>query len=90
MQSISPVFTEKEVEIEQVVALGQEQYYPIVTAKIVYQDGSRATCVRFRFTDLERKAITEGADLILSQPHHSSMMPIGLQIAFPNEFPLEV
>jgi hypothetical protein len=89
MNSISPVLTEREVEAEQVIALGQEKYYPIIVARIIYPDKSVASLTRFRFTEREREAIAKGADLILSQPHHHAMMPIGLQLAFPNEYPLE-
>jgi hypothetical protein len=90
MNSISPVLTEKEVPAEQVIALGQDEYYPIIGARIIFAGGLKSTVFRFRFSDMERKAIAEGADLILSQPHHSSVMPMGIQLAFPNEYPLEL
>jgi hypothetical protein len=90
MNSISPVLTEREVEVEQVIALGQDAYYPIIAARITYADKSIASLVRYRFSDKEREAIANGADLILSQPHHHAMMPVGLQLAMPNEYPLEV
>ena len=89
MNSISPVITEREVEAEQVIALGQEEYYSIIVARIIYPDKSVASLTRFRFSDGEREAIAKGADLILSQPHHHSMMPVGLQLAMPGEYPLE-
>lgn len=89
MNSVSPVLTEAEIPAEQVIALGQEGYYPIIVARIIYPDKSVASLTRFRFTEREREAIAKGADLILSQPHHHAMMPIGLQLAFPNEYPLE-
>jgi hypothetical protein len=87
MNSVSPVLTEREVESEQVVALEQEQYYPIIVARILFQDQSRCSMVRFRFTDAERKLIAEGADLIIGQPHHGSMMPMSTQLAMPGEYP---
>jgi hypothetical protein len=89
VNSISPVLTEREVPTEQVIALGQEEYYPIIVARIIYPDQSVASLVRYRFSDKEREAIANGADLILSQPHHRSMMPIGIQFAMPDEYPLE-
>jgi hypothetical protein len=89
MNSISPVLTEREVPVEQVIALGQEEYYPLIAARIIYPDKSIASLVRYRFSESEREAIAKGADLILSQPHHHGMMPVGLQLAFPNEYPLE-
>jgi hypothetical protein len=90
MNSVSPVMTEREIGSEQIIALEQEEYYPIIAARIIFADGTKSTCFRFKLTDFERKAITEGADLIISQPHHGSVMPMGLQIAFPNEYPLEI
>ena len=94
MNSISPVFTEREVEAEQVIALDQPQYYPIISLRVTFNDKdgdekSVATMTRFRFSDRDRDAIAAGADLILSQPHHGPLMPIGLQLAMPNEYPLE-
>ncbi len=94
MNSISPVLTEYEVEAEQVIALDQPQYYPIISLRVTFNDKdgdekSVATMTRFRFSDKDRDAIAAGADLILSQPHHGPLMPIGLQLAMPNEYPLE-
>ncbi len=89
MDSVSPVLTENEIEAEQVIALDQPEYFPIITAKIRYADESIATLTRFRFTSRERDMIARGADLILSQPHHSNMMPVGLQLAMPNKYPEE-
>jgi hypothetical protein len=89
MNSISPVLTEREVPAEQVIALGQDEYYPIIVARIIFANKSIASLTRFRFSDKEREAIAKGADLILSQPHHRSMMPVGLQLAMPDQYPLE-
>jgi hypothetical protein len=88
MQSVSPVLTEAEIYSEQVIALEhQEQYLPIVVARILFQDKSRCSIVRFRFTDEERKLIAEGADLIIGQPHHGSVMPMSVQLAMPGKYP---
>jgi len=87
MQSVSPVFTEAEIDSEEVIALEQEEYYPIIVARILFQDESRSSMVRFRFTDEERRLIADGADLIIGQPHHGSMMPMSLQLAMPGEYP---
>jgi hypothetical protein len=94
MNSVSPVLTEHEVEAERVIALDQPEYYPIISVRITYNDKdgnpeSIATFTRFRFSDKDRDAIAAGADLILSQPHHGALMPIGLQLAMPNQYPLE-
>ena len=87
MDSVSPVLTEKEVEAEQVVALGQDGYYPIIVARILFEDKSPCSMVRFRFSDKERELIAQGADLILGQPHHRGMMPVSVQLAMPGEYP---
>ena len=88
MDSVSPVLTEREVETEQVVALGDPRYYPIIAVRVIYEDGAAATLTRFRFSDKEREAIARGADLVLSQPHHGTMMPIGIQLAMKDQYPI--
>ena len=91
MDSVSPVLTEAEVPSEQVIALGQEQYFPIVVARIQFSEPEdRHTFTRYRFTAAERDLIAKGADLILGQPHHRAMMPVSLQLAMPGEYPVGV
>jgi len=87
VNSISPVLTEAEVLSEQVIALGQDEFYPIVVARVVYGDKSVGSLTRFRFNDAERELIAKGADLILGQPHHGSMMPVSLELAMAGEYP---
>jgi hypothetical protein len=87
MDSISPVLTDAEVLAEQVVALGQDEFYPIVVARVIFEGGALGSLVRFRFSDAERELIAAGADLILGQPHHGPMMPVSLQLAMPGEYP---
>lgn len=87
MDSVSPVLTESEVESEQVIALGQEQYFPIIVARILFGDNSPCSMVRFRFSEGDRELIAKGADLILGQPHHGSIMPMSVQLAMPGEYP---
>ena len=89
MDSVSPVLTEAEVPSEQVIALGQEEFYPIIVARVVYPDGANFSMTRYRFTAAERELIAKGADLILGQPHHGSMMPVSLQLAMAGEYPKE-
>lgn len=93
MDSVSPVFTDAELQSEQVIALGQDEYFPIIVARILHQgtDGltSCASYTRFRFTPAERALIAAGADLLLGQPHHGMMMPVSLQLAMPGEYPKE-
>ena len=87
MDSVSPVLTEAEISAEQVVALGQDQFYPIIAARIIFAGGEKVSLTRFRFTSAERELIAAGADLVLGQPHHGSMMPVSLQLAMPGEYP---
>ena len=86
MNSISPVLTEKEVHSERVMALEQPGFYPIIVARVRYADNTPGSIVRFKFTEKEKAAIAQGADLIVDQPHY---MPLGLQLAFPGEYPLK-
>lgn len=88
MNSVSPVLTEKEVPKEQVIALDQPEYYPIIVARIVFEDGQPATYTRFRFTEEERNLIAAGADLLISQPTVKSLMPIALQLAMKDSYPV--
>jgi hypothetical protein len=95
MNSVSPVLTEAEVHSEQVIALGQDEFYPIIVARVKclgVEDDAEVTLhsfTRFRFTAAERELIANGADLILGQPHHGSMMPVSLQLAMPGEYPVQ-
>jgi hypothetical protein len=63
MQSVSPVWTDAEVEIERVIALDQPQYQPIIILPVRYSDGTSGLSVRFRLSDEERAAIAAGEDL---------------------------
>jgi hypothetical protein len=90
MNSVTPVLTEKEVYTEHVTALDQPEYYPVIVARVRYSGDSPASVVRFRLSSKERRAIAKGADLIISQPHLGPFMPLGLQLAFPGEYPLEL
>ena len=87
MDSVSPVLTEAEVSAEQVIALDQPAYYPIIVARVGFAEGGVASLARFRFTPAERELIAAGADLILGQPHLGLMMPVSLQSAMPGEYP---
>ena len=87
MDSVSPVLTDLEIPAEQVVALGQEAFYPIIAARVIFEGGEISSMTRYRFTAAERELIAAGADLILGQPHHGQMMPVSLQLAMPGEYP---
>jgi len=92
MISVTPVLTRRELECEQIVGLAQEisgesNVRAINVARIATEKGHRITFARFLLTDKERELITKGADLIISQPHIGAWQAIGLQIAFPGEYP---
>ena len=87
MTSVSPVLTNNEIEAEKVIALDQPGYFPIISLRVTFDDETKATYTRFRFTEEERKLIANGADILISQPHHHGLMPIGLQLAMPCEYP---
>lgn len=88
MNSVSPVFTEKEMEVERVIALDQPEYIPLIVLPIIYEDGIQASVVRFRLTEEERIAILDGADIILTQlTFGGAFKPIHITTCSPNKSP---
>ena len=88
MNSVSPVWTEAEVEIERIIALDQPEYLPIVALPVRFSDGASGMSVRFRPTDEERKAIADGADILVTElTFGGPFTPISLFAAKPNETP---
>jgi len=81
MDSVSPVLTEVELPSEQVIALGQDEFYPIIVARVVHPGGFLSSLTRFRFSDAERELIAAGADLILgaaaSRVHDADFVGVG-------------
>ena len=94
MDSISPVLTATEVTCEEVIALDQPEYFPVIVLRTCYIKDDLSvdfsSYVRFRFSEAERAFIARGADLLVSQPHHGPLMPIALQLAMPGEYPAPV
>lgn len=96
MDSVTPVLTEAEVPAEQVIALDQPQFFPIVIARIFYTDGPQSeggipyVVTRFRFTDAERVLLAAGADLVIGQPGHGQWTPVSLQLAMAGEYPAQL
>ncbi len=82
MNSISPVHGKDSVGLERVIALDQPEYLPIIILPVKYTDGTQGMTVRFRFTDEERKAITDGADLLITELTFGSHLftPISLDL----------
>lgn len=90
MESVSPVWTEAEVHIERVVALDQPECAPVVALPIRYADNTSGIAVRFRMNDAERKAITEGADIIITELTFGlPMTPIHVCVCAPNTLPFD-
>ena len=90
MQSVSPVWTEKEVEIERVIALDQPEYAPIIVLPVRFSDGFSGLSVRFRLTDEERKALADGDDLIITEMSFGGpFTPLSMQICRPDTNPFE-
>lgn len=90
MQSVSPVWTDADVENERIVALDQAEYVPLVVLPFKYGDGTIAASVRFRLTDEERKALAEGGDLIVTElTFGNPFTPIDLKICGPDKAPYE-
>ena len=88
MESVSPVWTEREIPVERVVALDQPEYRPIIVLPVSYQDGTRALVVRFRLTEEEKAAIANGADLVITElTFGARFTPLGFHLCQPNEHP---
>ena len=67
MDSVSPVWTEAEIDKERIIALYQPEYLPIAILPIQFTDGTLGQSVRFRLTDKERRAIADGADIVITE-----------------------
>jgi len=90
MDSVSPVWTEKEVEIERVIALDQAEYIPLIALPIRYTDGSSGMSVRFRLTDEERLGIAGGADILVTEMTFGGpFTPINVVVVDPGKNPFE-
>ena len=88
MDSVSPVWTEEEVGIERVIALDQPQYSSIIALPVRFADSASGMSVRFRLSDEERKAITDGADLVITElTFGGPFTPIHVVALNPNERP---
>jgi hypothetical protein len=87
VESVSPVWSEEEVETERIIALDQPEYIPIAVLPMRFSDGIPGLSVRFRLTDTERSAIAEGADIIITELTLGQFTPIDIKICKPNERP---
>jgi hypothetical protein len=88
MQSTSPVWTEEEVPVEKVIALDQEQYQPIIILPVTFNDGIQGMCVRFRLSEEERKAIAEGADVVITElTFGGQFTPLQIMVCRPETCP---
>lgn len=99
MRSVSPVFTEAEVQFEYEIAKNQPEYnsvigLPVTLQLISKEDGSAkeipnwAISIRFRLSDEERAQIAAGEDLVVSQlTFGKQLAPMNFQFCKPGEKP---
>ena len=88
MQSLSPVWTEEEVPNELVIALDQPQYQPIIILPVTFKDGVQGMSVRFRLSEEERKAIIDGADIVITElTFGNQFTPISIAVCQPETSP---
>lgn len=87
MESVSPVWSEEEVGVERIIALDQPEYIPIAVLPMCFSDGIPGLSVRFRLTDAERKALVEGADIVITELTLGQFTPIDIKVCKPNERP---
>jgi len=87
--SVSPVFTEAEVESERVIALDQAEYCPLIILPVM-SEVSDGMVVRFRLSDEERARVAAGGDLVLMElTFGRQFTPIALGIVMPGQAPTE-
>lgn len=90
MDSVSPVWSEKEVETERVIALEQPEYLPIVGLPVRFADNTPGMSVRFRLTDEERAMIAKGADLVITElTFGGPFTPLCTHVVYPGLSPFE-
>lgn len=88
MNPVSPVMPGSKA-IEIILGENQPEYIPLPA---VYLDTpSRPMITRWRLTDEEREAITNGADIVLQQlTFRQLFQPVQLQVVMPDENPVFV
>lgn len=87
MDSISPVFDNETIELERVLALDQPEFVPIIVLPLNFTDNTSGLCVRFKLSEQEKKLISEGADLVITQMTDNLFTPMHLAIVKTNERP---
>jgi hypothetical protein len=88
MTPVSPVMMGSE-DIEIVLGKDQPQYIPLPA---VYLDmDCKPMVTRWRFTDEEREAVANGADIVMQQlTFKARFQPVNVQVVMPNECPVLV
>jgi hypothetical protein len=88
MNAVSPVMPGSE-PIEIVLGKDQPEYIPLPA---VYLNAPAVPMVtRWRLTDEERAAVTEGADLVFTQlTFGMPFQPVHFQVTMPDEMPILV
>jgi hypothetical protein len=86
MRSLSPVYNEELVVAEQVIALDQPGYLPLITLTV--NEFGNTSLARYEFTDEERKLIAEGADLVVAEMLFGrAYTPMALEVTPKNTAP---
>lgn len=75
------------MESERVIALDQPEYIPLVGLPVLFSDGKKGVSVRFRFSEEERRAIADGADLVITELVAGGFTPIHTCLSMPNQNP---
>ena len=85
MQPVSPVMPGSE-SIEVIIGKDQPEYLPLPAVYLNLRCCPMIT--RWRFTDEERAAIANGADIVLQQlTFRNPFQPVCLQVTMPDEHP---
>lgn len=90
MNSVSPVWTDAEVELERVIALDQPEYLPIIILPVAFEGDIQGMSLRMRLSDDERAAIANGADLIITElTFGKRFTPLNFALCLPGQRPFE-
>lgn len=101
MQSVSPVFTEAEVQFEYEIAKNQPEYVPVIGLPVTLQVLDRndpevkrevknwAVAIRFRLSPEERAQVAAGLDLVVTQlVFGKALHPMNFQLCQPGTKPV--
>lgn len=74
MNAVSPIYDESTIEAENVIALDQPEYAPLIILRLDSPVG-QSVITRWELTDDERRIIADGGHIVLSLLHTGLKYP---------------